>query len=45
VETGYLSNPKDEQMLRRPDFRAKLATAIARAVERYFARPRKGHRI
>jgi N-acetylmuramoyl-L-alanine amidase len=36
VETGYLSNPKDEQMLRRPDYRAKLASALARAVELYF---------
>jgi N-acetylmuramoyl-L-alanine amidase len=43
VETGYLSNERDEQMLRRPEYRAKLATALARAIEQYFAHPRKGH--
>lgn len=40
VETGYLSNRQDEQLLRRPEYRAKLAAALARAVERYFARTR-----
>jgi N-acetylmuramoyl-L-alanine amidase len=38
VETGYLSNRQDEQLLRRPEYRAKLAAALARAIERYFAR-------
>jgi N-acetylmuramoyl-L-alanine amidase len=38
VETGYLSNPLDEQALRRPEYRTKLAAALARAIERYFAR-------
>ena len=38
VETGYLSNERDEQMLRRPEYRAKLAAALARAVERHFAK-------
>lgn len=45
VETGYLSNRQDEQLLRRPEYRAKLAAALARAVERYFAKihaPRHG---
>jgi len=41
VENGYLSNEKDEQMLRKPEYRAKLAAALARAIENYFAQPRK----
>lgn len=44
VETGYLSNPKDEQMLRRPEYRAKLAGAMARAIEQYFVQTRKARR-
>ncbi len=44
VETGYLSNERDEQMLRRPEYRAKLATALARAIERYFAPAPKARR-
>jgi N-acetylmuramoyl-L-alanine amidase len=42
VETGYLSNPEDEQALRRPEYRTKLAAALARAIEGYFARQRHG---
>jgi N-acetylmuramoyl-L-alanine amidase len=44
IETGYLSNESDEQMLRRPDYRAKLAKALARAVEGYFAKTQKARR-
>ncbi len=44
VETGYLSNQRDEQMLRQPEYRAKLANALARAIERYFARTQKARR-
>jgi len=44
VETGYLSNQMDEQMLRRPEYRAKLATALARAIEQYFAQTQKTRR-
>ncbi len=44
VETGYLSNSRDERMLRQPEYRAKLATALARAIERYFARTPKARR-
>lgn len=44
VETGYLSNPEDEQMLRRPEYRAKLAAAMARAIEHYFAQTQKARR-
>ena len=41
VESGYLSNQRDEQMLRRPEYRAKLAAALARAVENFLARPQR----
>src|SRR5271156_5929888 len=36
VEMGFMSNPRDEAALRRPDHRAKVATAMKRAVEAYF---------
>jgi N-acetylmuramoyl-L-alanine amidase len=38
VESGYLTNRQDEQLLRKPEYRAKLAAALARAIERYFDR-------
>jgi N-acetylmuramoyl-L-alanine amidase len=41
IETGYLSNERDEQLLRRPAYRAKLAAALARAIEHYFVRAQK----
>ena len=44
VETGYLSNAEDERMLRQPQYRAKLARALARAIESHFAETGKGHR-
>lgn len=44
IETGYLSNTEDEQMLRRSEYRAKLATALARAIEGFFVQTRKGRR-
>lgn len=44
VETGYLSNRDDEQLLRRPEYRVKLAAALAAAVERYFDRTHGGKR-
>ncbi|HYM30626.1 MAG TPA: N-acetylmuramoyl-L-alanine amidase [Candidatus Cybelea sp.] len=37
IEAGYLSNHQDESMLRSPAGKAKLADAIQRAVDRYFA--------
>ncbi len=40
VESGYLTNRQDEQLLRKPEYRAKLAAALARAIEGYFA---QGH--
>jgi N-acetylmuramoyl-L-alanine amidase len=36
VEMGFMSNPRDEAALRRPDHRAKVAVAMKRAVEAYF---------
>lgn len=44
VETGYLSNETDEQMLRRPEYRAKLAAALAKAIEQFFAETRRERR-
>ena len=38
VELGFLSNGKDEAALKKPQYRATLVRAIARAVEGYFAR-------
>lgn len=37
IEMGYLSNPRDERMLRNPNTRAKLMAAIRRAIDRYFS--------
>ena len=44
IETGYLSNEADEQMLRRPEYRAKLAAALASAIEHFFAENWKARR-
>jgi N-acetylmuramoyl-L-alanine amidase len=38
IELGYLSNQKDAMLLTRPHHRSKVAAAIARAMDRYFAR-------
>jgi N-acetylmuramoyl-L-alanine amidase len=38
VELGYLSNRRDEQMLRDPRQRQRMAAAMARAVNEYFER-------
>jgi N-acetylmuramoyl-L-alanine amidase len=35
VEIGFLSNPKEEGLLRKPDYRQKLAEALYRGVARY----------
>jgi N-acetylmuramoyl-L-alanine amidase len=37
VEMGFMSNRDDEAALRRPDHRARVAAAMKRAVEAYFA--------
>ena len=44
VESGYLSNERDEQMLRRPEYRAKLAQALARAIEGFLVKQQKSRR-
>jgi len=36
VEMGYLSNEFEEKHLRQPQYRARLAKALAKAVERFF---------
>lgn len=36
LEMGYLSNPKEERELRNPAYRAKLMTAVKRAIDVYF---------
>jgi N-acetylmuramoyl-L-alanine amidase len=38
VELGYLSNRRDEKMLRDPRQRRRMAAAMARAVKLYFER-------
>jgi N-acetylmuramoyl-L-alanine amidase len=37
LEMGYLSNPKEEQQLRSPQYRAKLMAAVKRAIDQFFA--------
>jgi N-acetylmuramoyl-L-alanine amidase len=37
VEMGFMSNPQDELLLRRADHRVKVAQAMKRAVDAYFA--------
>jgi len=36
VEMGFMSNPRDEAALRRPDHRHQVAQAMQRAIEAYF---------
>jgi N-acetylmuramoyl-L-alanine amidase len=38
LELGFLSNPKDERALKSRRYRNKLAAALTRGVDRYFAR-------
>lgn len=37
VETGYLSNPDDEALLRSPSYRAKLCASLVQAIDHYFS--------
>ena len=39
VEMGFMSNPKDEAALRRPDHRRVVATAMKRAIDEFFSAP------
>ncbi len=36
MELGYLSNPAEEKQLQQKDYRKKLATSAAKAIDRYF---------
>lgn len=36
LELGYMSNPKEERMLRSPKFQKKVAVALRRGIDRYF---------
>jgi N-acetylmuramoyl-L-alanine amidase len=38
VETAFISNPEEEQRLRDPAYRAELVAALAKGIQRYFAR-------
>jgi len=38
VETGFISNPQEEQRLRSPAYQKQLADAIMRGIRSYFAR-------
>lgn len=41
VEMGFLSDPRDEEALKRPEYRARVAQALVRAIEGWLAqRPR-----
>ncbi len=44
VELGYLSNRADESLLRSARYRAKVARAILRAIDRYIARRARNSR-
>ena len=39
IEPCFITNPKEEQLLREPEFRQRVAYAIAGGVRRYFERP------
>lgn len=43
VEMGFMSNQKDEAALRRPDYRARVAAALRRAIEAQLANA--GHSV
>ena len=45
VEMGFMSNPQDEAALRRPEHRARVAAALARAVEGFLAGGDLGARL
>jgi len=40
VEMGFMSNPQDEGFLRRPAYRARVASAMKQAIDAYFATAR-----
>ncbi|NQV83313.1 MAG: N-acetylmuramoyl-L-alanine amidase [Rhodospirillales bacterium] len=44
LELGFLSNPADERALRSKSYRARLASAVSRAVASYFVRIEEANR-
>jgi N-acetylmuramoyl-L-alanine amidase len=44
VELGYLSNDTEERNLRQPEYRARLAKAISRSIDRFFLSGQKAKR-
>lgn len=40
IELGYMSSPKDAELLTSPEWRGKAVTAVGAAVDEYFARER-----
>jgi N-acetylmuramoyl-L-alanine amidase len=38
VETAFISNPQEEDLLRDPAYRARLVDALAAGIRRYFAK-------
>lgn len=44
IELGYLSNEVEERQLRTTEYRARLAAAVARSVDRYFLNVQKAQR-
>ncbi|MBT3305983.1 MAG: N-acetylmuramoyl-L-alanine amidase [Alphaproteobacteria bacterium] len=44
LEMGFLSNPQDERRLRSASYRAKLASAVTKAVASYFVRIEEANR-
>ncbi|WP_371737770.1 N-acetylmuramoyl-L-alanine amidase [Magnetospirillum sp. UT-4] len=44
VELGYLSNEAEERGLRQPEYRARLARALAKSVDRFFLQGQRARR-
>lgn len=44
IELGFLSNRQDEKALMQPAYRKKLASALKRAIDRYFVRVEQAER-
>lgn len=40
IELGYMSSPKDAELLNSPEWRGKAVTAVSGAIDNYFARER-----
>ncbi|MBL4691357.1 MAG: N-acetylmuramoyl-L-alanine amidase, partial [Rhodospirillales bacterium] len=44
LELGFLSNPQDERRLRSRSYRARLASAVSKAVAAHFVRIEEANR-